>query len=367
MKKSIAIGGISVVFLIGAYLFLSFFAVKFIQARIQQSSGRGLTISEFVVRPTYLGAKGIRYEDPLSKRLFRIEEIRLYPSLFSLFRGNLEIRKLTILKPFLSVYRTQKGGLVAPWTARESKEKESAGRGTESFRIKIGQMNATGGFIEFEDRMAEIPARLELSEIDLEVKEIGYPLVQARSPIRFEGKIKGGGRKGKISLSGWIDLKTMDLETSFRVEDLDIKCFEPYYRKRVSAKIETGCIDLDCRVAVKQRIMDAPGQMVLKELRISEGGTVFWIPAKTLVSLLKDRGGRIPIKFHLKGNLDDPQFKLQETFLTRIAFSFAESLGLPVRTVGEGVVKGAEKGLGGFAEGIRSLGGVFKKKREGER
>jgi hypothetical protein len=367
MKKSIVFGGIVVALLAGAYLFLSFYAVKFVQARLQKSVGPGLTIAGFTVHPTYLGAKGIRYEDPLSKkRMAQIEEVRIYPGILSLFRGNLEVRKLTILNPYLNVYRSRNGALAAPWVGEESKQKERASRESEPLRIEIGQMRVTGGVVEFEDRIGETPARIELRELDLEMKEIRYPLVPTRSPIRLEGKIRGGERKGKISMSGWIDLKTMNLEISFKVEELDIKSFEPYYRRRVSAEIETGCLDMDCRIVVKERVIDAPGQMVLKELRIKEGGTVFWIPAKTVVSLLKDRGGRIPIQFHLKGNVDDPKFKIQEAFLTRIAFSFAEALGIPVRTVGEGVVKGAGEGVGGLAEGFRSLEGLFKKKKEGK-
>ena len=43
---------------------------------------------------------------------------------------------------------------------------------------------------------------------------------------------------------------------------------------------------------------------------------------ETLAALLKDKGNRIKAKFRVKGNMDDPRFDLQESVLTRIAFSF---------------------------------------------
>jgi hypothetical protein len=62
--------------------------------------------------------------------------------------------------------------------------------------------------------------------------------------------------------------------------------------------------------------------------------------------------------------LDDPQFNLQETFLTRIAISLAEALGIPIKVVGTGVIKGTEKGAEGLIEGVKSLEELFKKKKE---
>jgi hypothetical protein len=65
----------------------------------------------------------------------------------------------------------------------------------------------------------------------------------------------------------------------------------------------------------------------------------------------------------VKGNMDDPKFNLQETFLTRIAISFAEALGIPIKIVGETVFEGSGKGMEGLAEGLKSIEELFKKKK----
>ncbi len=158
------------------------------------------------------------------------------------------------------------------------------------------------------------------------------------------------------------------METSFKVQEIEIKIFEPYYRKRFSAEIETGYINMESKIAVEKKMIDAPGQLELVDLHIKEGGgTVLWIPAKTLVSLLRDKGNRIKVKFHVKGNMDDPQFSLQETFLTRVAVSLAGTLGIPIQVVGETIIGGTGKGAEGLIEGLKSIEKLFKRKKEEKR
>ena len=81
MKKWILWIGIVVVLFIGAYLVLSFFAVKVIQSQIQKGVGPGFTISEIKVKPTHLSVKGLQYEGlATKKRYLQIEELRVYPA-----------------------------------------------------------------------------------------------------------------------------------------------------------------------------------------------------------------------------------------------------------------------------------------------
>jgi hypothetical protein len=130
-----------------------------------------------------------------------------------------------------------------------------------------------------------------LRELDLELKNIQYPFISTHSFIELKGKMKGRKKEGSIYTGGWIDLKNMDMETSLKVQEIEIKIFEPYYRKRFSAEIEAGHINMEAKIGVKKRMIDAPGQLELVDLHIKEGGgTVLWIPAKTLVSLLRDKG-----------------------------------------------------------------------------
>ena len=376
MKKWVILIGAIAIFLIGGYFLLSFFAVKFIQARLEQVVGPGLTIGEIKIKPTCLSVKGIRYEDPLSKRrIFLIEEMRVYPDLYSFLKGTLRIREWMILQPSFFLYRSREGRFIGPWTTLGKKEEgkeisdEKERKEKESILVKIDLFRIRKGSVDFEDMKPEgAPAEIRLRELDLELKNVQYPFISSRSSIELKGKIKGRKREGNIDTKGWIDLKNMDMETSFKVQEIDIKIFEPYYRKRFSAEIESGYINMESKIAVEKKMIDAPGQLELVDLHIKEGGgTVLWIPAKTLVSLLRDKGNRIKVKFHVKGNMDDPQFSLQETFLTRVAVSLAGTLGIPIQVVGETMIGGTGKGAEGLIEGLKSIEKLFKRKKEEKR
>ncbi|NWF93196.1 MAG: DUF748 domain-containing protein [Syntrophaceae bacterium] len=373
MKKWLIIVGIIALFFIGGYFVVSFYAVKFIEARLQRVVGPGFTMAEIKIRPTYLSARGIRYEDPLSKRrFFSIEEMRIYPALLSFLKGTLlEVRECAILGPSAIFYRSQEGHFIGPWTAMGKKEKageipdKKEKKEKESVRIKIDRFRIKKGSVDFEDeKVGGRPPQIRLRDVDLEIKNVQYPFLSIHSPIELKGKMKGREKDGSFSIKGWIDLRTMDMATWFKLQEIEVKTFEPYYRKKVSAEIESGRLDLEAKIDVKQKMIDAPGQLELIDLRIKEEGTVLWIPAKALLSLLKQRDNRIQLRFHVKGNIDDPQFSLQETFFTRIALSLAETLGIPIKVVGETVLEGTTKGIGGIVEGLKSFEKMFKKKKE---
>jgi hypothetical protein len=374
MKKWFLLIGILVVLFLGGYFVLSFYAVKFIQPHVQKVMGPGLTLEEIKLRTTYLSIKGIQYEDPHSKQRFlQVEEVRIYPSFLSPLKKSFHIKEFTILQPSFFFYRSREGGIVGPLvtTEKEGEGKEISGekkRG-EPIQIQIDRIRIEKGAIDFEDRkVGDPPAKIELRDISFEMRNIEYPITSVHSPIQSKAKINGNGQEGSIDIKGWIDAKTVDMETSLKIRKIGVKTFEPYYRKRVTAEIESGYMNMDSEIAVKEKKIDAPGQIDLINLHVKEGGgTVLWIPADTLVSLLEKKGHQIKVKFHVKGNMENPQFNLQETFLTQVAISLAQALGIPIKVVGEEVLQGTLKGEKGIVEELQSIGELFKKKKEKKR
>ena len=121
---------------------------------------------------------------------------------------------------------------------------------------------------------------------------------------------------------------------------------------------------MESKIRVKGKMIDAPGELDLMNLHVQEGsGMVLWIPAKTLVSLLEKKEHHLKVQFHVKGNIDNPQLNLRETFLTQIAIHLAEALGIPIKVVGEEILQGTLKGEKGIVEELKSLEELFRKKR----
>jgi hypothetical protein len=372
MRKWIVWIGIIAVLFVGGYFVLSFFAVKVIQSQIQKVVGPGFTITEIKVKPTHLSIRGIQYEGiHTRKRYLQIDELRVYPAILSFLKGPLRIREFLVLQPSFFLSRTREGVFVGPWTGMEKGEKkevsgEKESKEKEPIVIRIDRFRIRKGSLEFEDgKIGEPPAQIKMKDFYLEIRAVQFPTISAHSPIEFKGKLMGKTKEGDLYTKGWIDFKTMDMETSFKAREIDVKTFEPYYRKRVSAEIDSGYIHMDAKIVVKEKIVNAPVQLELDDLHIEKGeGTVFWIPAKTIASLLENRKHRIQVKFQVKGNLDNPKFSLQEAFLTRVGVSLAEALGIPIKTVGEELFEGTIKGEKGLAEELKSVEELLKKKKE---
>jgi len=372
MRKWFILIGILAVLFIGGYFILSSYAVKLIEPKLQRVMRPGFTLVEVRLKTTCLSVRGIQYEDPDSKQRFlQIEEVRIYPSLLSLLKKSLNIKKITILQPSFFFYRSREGRWVGPRVTmikdKEGKEisDEKEKKKREPIQIQIDRIQIHGGAVDFEDRkVGEPPEPIRLRDLDFELKNIQYPLAPLHSPFELRGKMKGKKQEGSINTKGWVDFKTMDLEAFLKMQEIEVETFKPYYRKKVSAEIDSGTMDMESKITVKEKRIDAPGELDFINLHIKEGGgTVFWIPAETLASLLEKKGYQVKAPFHVKGNLGDPRFKLQDALLTRIAFSLIEALGLPVKIIGESL----PGDTGGGTEGLKSIEELFKKKKEKKR
>lgn len=402
MRKWFFFGAIVLSLLIAAFFGLSYYGVRIIEAQLQKRVGPGLTINRIKVHLTSLSALGIRYQDPSTRQvLLDVEEIRIFPDVFSLLKGGLWIREVSIRNPFFWVYRSREGRFTGPWIdlGRDGKveppgpvQKEAPGsipakkgfpdderpsggpdegeRGRPGFlQVRMGRLRIENGSIDFEDRKApNEPGRIRLRGIQFDVRDLQYPVVSRRSELRFQGRWKGEKKDGRIEARGWIDLKTFDMEVPIQIEEVEVKALEPYYRRKVTAEIVGGSIDLDLKLLVQGRKIDAPGEVRLANLQLGKGeGMIFYFPAKLLLMLLQSKGNELRARFRVKGNLDDPRFDLEESFLTRMGLSLAESLGLPIKGVGEELVGGSIKGTEGLVEGMKAIGEILQRRRKGQK
>ena len=81
------------------------------------------------------------------------------------------------------------------------------------------------------------------------------------------------------------------------------------------------------------------------------------MPRNAAIAMMKNRDGKISVKFVLDGDINDPRFSLNENLTTRIGSSVAKSLGVSI----EGLAKGVGEIGGGAAKGIEdSLGKLIK-------
>ncbi|MGE5384249.1 MAG: hypothetical protein ACM3SV_00005, partial [Betaproteobacteria bacterium] len=83
--------------------------------------------------------------------------------------------------------------------------------------------------------------------------------------------------------------------------------------------------------------LKAPGSVTLSDMELSSGGSFMGLPRATVVSALKDKNGRIAVKFVLEGDINDPKFSLNESFAGHIGSAMAGLLGVSLEGLAKGV------------------------------
>ncbi|MGH7409959.1 MAG: hypothetical protein ACREJ6_02700, partial [Candidatus Methylomirabilis sp.] len=124
-------------------------------------------------------------------------------------------------------------------------------------------------------------------------------------------------------------------------------------------------LDMDLDFQVRQRRVNAPGKATLADLQLSSTpgmlNSFMGLPRQGIVTLLKTRDGKIELPFRVEGDLNDPHFLLQQSFVTAMATGLAEQLGVSVKGVGGGVVGLGKKGAEALGDAAQQLGGGVKR------
>jgi hypothetical protein len=91
------------------------------------------------------------------------------------------------------------------------------------------------------------------------------------------------------------------------------------------------------------------------------------LPHAGVVNFLKNKDDKIAVNFLIEGDINNPQFALNEAFATRLASSLAENLGGSIRGVAEGVAGLRPKGFEAAGEAAKGMGGALQQLFRGQK
>jgi len=151
---------------------------------------------------------------------------------------------------------------------------------------------------------------------------------------------------------------------------VDLVALQPYLVKAPDTGVRKGTLDLDLQSDVSKGRLKAPGKLTISGLELAPAksafGTFMGVPREAVVASLKNRDNKIAV---LEGDVNNPQFSLNETLTTRLASSMAESLGVSLGGVatgagalGQSAVEAAGKGAKGAGSAVQRLFGGQKKR-----
>jgi hypothetical protein len=106
---------------------------------------------------------------------------------------------------------------------------------------------------------------------------------------------------------------TGDLKLSYSIHDLKVTDFSPYSEYYVAHPFWDGIVSFNSSTSITNSQLDSKNHILIKHLEVGDkvvNKTAFNLPLKLAVSLLKDVHGDINLTVPVKGNVNDPKFRV---------------------------------------------------------
>ncbi len=371
---AIAAGALLALGLLAVFAFQ--FALRDLERRVAKALGPGAQIGRIAIDTTAVemtdlvlpGGNG--WPAPESLRATRV---RILPSWVSLFGDEIEIERVEVDGLEASALRTREGSLLVLPTLLGSRAAEppkaSAADATlhpPPTRVSIGEVQVTRGSLDFYDAtIARNPWKLHLADVEVSVRDIRAPALDAPLAIQVRGVLDGPQRDGSVSMDGWLVPSTRDLDLHCALGAVDLLALHPYLVDATKASLTGGTLDLTLDATVENKRLRAPGRLVLRDLAFAAGSNarsrVLGVPRDLLLAGMRARGGQIALDFSLDGSIDDPSFSLNEAASTRLAVALAKELGVSVGGLVEGTIGIGREGVHGAGEAAQGIGSALKK------
>jgi hypothetical protein len=339
------------------------FATKALKTQVQQALGADSEVGDIMVGWSTIEVRGVRIHAPQgwpAADTLRAQRIVVTPDLRSLLSAKIHVSSITVDDAYVSVWRTREGKLRLLPSLLENRKPAASGASSSSApAVQIGSIELRGGVVEFFDASVSAranpgPHKLRLEQMQVNVDDLQIPALSGRTKLKLDGIIKGVQRDGALSLRGWAELADKNSELTTKLHGIDLLVLQPYLIKASETGVKRGTLDLDLTSNVRANRLHAPGTVTLTGLELSPSsgafGTFMGVPRQAVVAALKNRNDQIAVSFALEGNLDDPQFSLNDSFAKRVGTAAAETLGISI--------EGLTRNVGTAAEG---LGNTVKK------
>lgn len=331
------------------------FATRALKSQVEAALGPDSEIGEINVGWSAIEVKQVTLRAPRgwpAEHALRAQSITIVPDLRSLLsdRSTVRVHSITVDGAYLSILRTREGKLRLLPSLLEKKDRKEAQQGSApAIAVAIGKVELHGGAVEFFDASVRQPAhKMRLEKLEASVRKLHLPDLAGRTELDVEGTIKGVRRDGTLAIKGWLELADKNSQLSSRLSGVDLVALQPYLVKAAETGVKRGVLDLQMTSTVKRNVLHAPGTVTLSDLELSEHGSTFMgLPRQMVLSSLKDRSGKITVKFSLDGNLSDPRFSLNDSFAKSVGTAAAGLLGISI--------EGLTKGVGNAAAGVGSL------------
>ena len=348
-----------------------YFAARILKSRVEEALGANGTVGEIRLGFSSVELLDLRVKAgegwPTGDEL-RARRVVIRPDLATLVSRKIRIDRIDVEDAYISILRRRDGKTkILPGLLGKPPDPDLAGKTAKvqkevsvgDFGVRLGGVQLSGAVIEFFDAsVRQTPHRLRLEQVRASLGDISIPDLAGQTSIDIVGIVKGVRQDGRFSIQGTAEFSTLHSEIDVKLHGVDLLSLQPYLLKATEGGVRRGTLDLDLHSRVRDHHLKAPGVVTLSNLELASGGRFMGMPRALVIAMLKDKKGRIALKFTVDGNVNDPAFSLNETFSDRIGASLAGVLGIglegltqSVGMAGSGVVKGLSDTMKGLLGG----------------
>lgn len=172
---------------------------------------------------------------------------------------------------------------------------------TDSITIRNGQ------FL-YNDYTLNIPFHYHITNLDMATDNLSA----AKKSIQFNSSATLNDT-GKLVMYADIGTDLKNMLINYTVSNLRISDLNPYMEYYIGVPFTDGYMDYQSTDSVINRNLKSSNHIQIKGIVVGKKTTensVYHLPVRTAVSLLKDEKGNIELNIPANGNLDDPNYKI---------------------------------------------------------
>jgi len=239
----------------------------------------------------------------------------------SLADSRLEVSELVFDAPYADIFIAADGSVnlgrigkdeLAGAGADESSIAESPGTDdAPPFDVTIGRVSINDGAAAFADESLPLPFAASIAELNGRLTTIATSSSEP-AEVGLEGKVD---QFGQVTVSGTVTPLDPKRDTDVRVvfENVEMPKFSAYTIQFAGREIASGRLDLNLGYALQQSELVGENKIVLREFELGDSVPhpgAMSLPLSLAVALLKDPSGRIDVDLPVRGNVDDPEFRI---------------------------------------------------------
>jgi hypothetical protein len=235
------------------------------------------------------------------------------------------------------IHRTKDGSWqimpAVPQSGAETTPKEPVAGGdkvaadAEPFRLRLNEVQTGGSsFVNFSDESLRQPFHTTFHIKELQVSGLDTAVSDTSARFKVAGQVED---YGSVAFDGTLKPaeKPITLETKGKINALDMVPFTSYTGKAIGYNVTNGQMDADIVMNIDKGKMDGVFDLRMRKFevakadsnKVAEIDNQMDVPLGTALSMLRNKKDEISLKLELKGNIDNPEFGIQDAINQALA------------------------------------------------